>query len=358
MMMQLEYMQGQLRDVLRALAVSFGDVGYCQGLDYVAAHLMKCLGVDGRGGFASDPDRLFAVLAGMFEGYALEHLYSEDLEALQLMLNVLDLLMERSLPRLHQHFLEQGVDVAFFAVGWFQTLFLYVSCMPSQTLMHLWDMWVTERSYKVFFRAALAILQLSEEHLLELDLESIMLYLNSFPHEAVLEPDVLIPVALATKVTNSILREAQRALDEGDACDRRERDEPSPPPLLCHPIPSDGSYHSQDNGSLDEDDGRGNGGSDDVMSVTTGGARKGKKSPPIFGSHKIAAISPDNKTAVCGGVVAGGQDVANHTVATIIDEGDEWDGEGRVGGGGEVSTSVRLEKSYSGGNFVAGEIVA
>lgn len=43
----------------------------------------------------------------------------------------------------------QDVDVAFFAVGWFQTLFLYNSRMPSDTLLWLWDNWVTERSYKV-----------------------------------------------------------------------------------------------------------------------------------------------------------------------------------------------------------------
>lgn len=43
--------------------------------------------------------------------------------------------------------------MAFFAVGWFQTLFLYNSRMPSDTIMWLWDNWVTERSYKVRARA-------------------------------------------------------------------------------------------------------------------------------------------------------------------------------------------------------------
>ena len=43
----------------------------------------------------------------------------------------------------------QDVDVAFFAVSWFQTLFLYTSRMSSDTLLWLWDVWITERSYKV-----------------------------------------------------------------------------------------------------------------------------------------------------------------------------------------------------------------
>lgn len=56
---------------------------------------------------------------------------------------------------------------------------------------------------QVFFRASLAILKLSEERLLELDLESIMLYLSRFPHEGVLEKKSLAPAALALKVRKS-----------------------------------------------------------------------------------------------------------------------------------------------------------
>ncbi|CAN0208297.1 unnamed protein product, partial [Ectocarpus sp. 12 AP-2014] len=104
---QLELVKGQLTDALRALAVSFGEVGYCQGLDYVVAHLIKCLGTDCHRGFASDPERVFRVILGLFRDYGLEHIYSEDLETLQLMLGVLDHLIETRLPRLHEHFREQ-----------------------------------------------------------------------------------------------------------------------------------------------------------------------------------------------------------------------------------------------------------
>eukprot|EP00752_Nemacystus_decipiens_P011458 g10175.t1 len=212
---QLEGIKAQLTDALRAIAVAFGDVGYCQGLDYVVAHLIKCLGTDAHVGFGSDPERVFKVILGLFRDYGLEHIYSVNLEALQLMLGVLDHLIETRLPSLHQHFRDQDVDVAFFAVGWFQTLFLYNSRMPSDTIMWLWDNWVTERSYKVFFRAALAILKLSEPMLLQLDLESIMTYLSRFPHggEWVLEKENLVPAALSIKITDAILREAQRKLD-------------------------------------------------------------------------------------------------------------------------------------------------
>lgn len=54
----------------------------------------------------------------------------------------------------------------------------------------------------MFFRAALAILKLSEPTLLQLDLESIMTYLSRFPNggEWVLEKENLVPAALSIKV--------------------------------------------------------------------------------------------------------------------------------------------------------------
>lgn len=43
----------------------------------------------------------------------------------------------------------QELDIRNFAVSWFQTLFLYTARMPPDTLLWLWDVWVTEQSYKV-----------------------------------------------------------------------------------------------------------------------------------------------------------------------------------------------------------------
>ncbi|CAN0376878.1 unnamed protein product, partial [Hapterophycus canaliculatus] len=77
---QLDVVKGQLTDCLRALAVSFGEVGYCQGLDFVVAYLIKCLGTDCHRGFESDPERVFNVIVGLFRDYSLEHNYGMNLE--------------------------------------------------------------------------------------------------------------------------------------------------------------------------------------------------------------------------------------------------------------------------------------
>lgn len=48
------------------------------------AHLIKCLGTDAHRGFSSDPERVFAVLNGLFRDYGLQHIYSENLEVIVL----------------------------------------------------------------------------------------------------------------------------------------------------------------------------------------------------------------------------------------------------------------------------------
>lgn len=62
---------------------------------------------------------------------------------------------------------------------------------------------------QVFFRAALAILKLSESRLLELDLEFIITYLSRFPNggAVVLERETLVPAALSIKVIETLTRE-------------------------------------------------------------------------------------------------------------------------------------------------------
>ncbi|CAN0447552.1 unnamed protein product, partial [Laminaria digitata] len=78
---------------------------------------------------------------------------------------------------------------------------------PSPLLTHLSAVFAlgVTNIMQVFFRAALAILKLSESKLLELDLESIMTYLGRFPGEgvSVLDKDVLAPLALSIKVTGA-----------------------------------------------------------------------------------------------------------------------------------------------------------
>ncbi|GAX14515.1 hypothetical protein FisN_11Hh022 [Fistulifera solaris] len=239
-------LRGKLRFVLHALAASHPDVGYCQGMDYVVAHLLRILqetirwkaavgtlpeiiesapqssGMDGLSQEALSEqyckidqtlvveETLFHVMESFFGTYNLRHFYYPELRCLKTCCRVFERLIQLKLPVLADHFEHHELNVGLFALGWFQTLFLYLPSMPSATVCHMWDIWLVERSFKIFFRVGTAILFLSQPILLNHELEGMMSYLNTFPDATLLSPDILIACALQIKVTNKLLMELER----------------------------------------------------------------------------------------------------------------------------------------------------
>jgi hypothetical protein len=235
-------LQGKLSFILHALSAAHDDVGYCQGEDYIVAHLLRILQDTIRWKAANgnlpsviqsaprpyycgpnvDADMLqeiykeidktlvveescFRVMNTLFTNYNLRHFYWPELRCLKTCCLVFERLIQIKLPVLADHFEHHELNVGLFALGWFQTLFLYLPSMPSATVCHMWDIWLVERSFKIFFRVGTAILFLSQPILLNHDLEGMMCYLNTFPDATLLSPDILIASALQIKVTNLML---------------------------------------------------------------------------------------------------------------------------------------------------------
>ena len=243
-------LQDKLRYILHALAARHEAVGYCQGMDYVVAHLLRVLqdtillrvvqrsnsgqSKDNQEGKAEENDWrtissdelrsrmsdinthpvvveevVFRVMDTFFSTYNLQHMYWPELRCLKTCCRVFESLIKQKLPVLADHFHHYELNVGLFALGWFQTLFLYLPSMPSATVCHIWDIWLVERSFKIFFRIGTAILFLSQPTLLNHDLEGMMTYLNTFPDATLLRRDILIPCALQIKITNRMLVEIE-----------------------------------------------------------------------------------------------------------------------------------------------------
>jgi len=228
-----EEMQGQLAAILHALAATYDSVGYCQGMDYLVCHLMRILMneilTQARSGtlppllskyngikYTSQSnlveETIFLVMDTMFSYYGLRHMYWPELRCLKRACKVFERLVARKLPVLADHFDHHDLNVGIFALGWFQTLFLYLPNMPSATVCHMWDIWFVERNFKIFFRAATAILFLSQPTLLNQEYDGMMVYLNTFPDSTLLAPDILMDCALNIKVTNRMLAQIEKDL--------------------------------------------------------------------------------------------------------------------------------------------------
>lgn len=240
-------LQNKLSFILHSLASTHEGVGYCQGMDYVVAHLLRIVQdtVLWKASKGSLPDIIetapvglanhtyrarlseevsnslvveevvFKMMDTLFTTYNLRHLYWPELRCLKTFCRVFERLIYLKLPVLADHFEHHDLNVGLFALGWFQTLFLYLPSMPSATVCHMWDIWLVERSFKIFFRVATAILFLSQPTLLNNELEGMMIYLNTFPDATLLKPDILIPCALNIKVTNRMLQDLEAEVTAG-----------------------------------------------------------------------------------------------------------------------------------------------
>jgi len=232
-----EDLQNKLAAVLHALAAAYDDVGYCQGVDYVVCHLMRILQKqilafaksgrlpspllakynnykDEKNGAVVVEEALFHVMDCLFSYYNLKHMYWPELRFLKRTCKVFERIVEQKLPVLADHFEHHELNVSLFALGWFQTLFLYLPSMPMATVCHVWDIWLVEASFKIFFRVGAAILLLSQPTLLNQELEGMMTYLNTFPDSTLLCPDILIECALSIKITNRMLIDIENELLE------------------------------------------------------------------------------------------------------------------------------------------------
>ncbi|KAK3855616.1 hypothetical protein Pcinc_037994 [Petrolisthes cinctipes] len=159
----------KLRRVLLAFSRHNLPVGYCQGLNRLAAIALL---------FLNEEDAFWCLV------YIVEYLmppdyYSKNLLGSQVDQRVLKDLVCEKLPRLHAHLDQHGLDISLFTFNWF--LCVYIDVIPPITYLTIWDSFLYEGS-KVLFRYSLAIFKVCEERILEkCDYMEIFNYLRSIP---------------------------------------------------------------------------------------------------------------------------------------------------------------------------------
>ncbi|KAG7385520.1 hypothetical protein PHYBOEH_009002 [Phytophthora boehmeriae] len=208
-----EDLTNQLSEILHALAGRFPAVGYCQGMDYIAAHVLNKVK---RGGTAcntkTESESAFWLLVTLFEQYGLHDMFSPGLHKLHVHCFQTQRLLELTEPALAEHFMHEKVPIEMFAVGWFQTLYLYLNVLPADSLDRIWDIFLFEKSWKILLRMALALLLLSKEHVMDKPIDEIMQFFNTFVDQAedLLAERSLTERALRLKVTNNVLTKLQK----------------------------------------------------------------------------------------------------------------------------------------------------
>lgn len=203
----------QLSEILHALAGRFPAVGYCQGMDYIAAHVLYKVKKSGSAADTkAEAESTFWLLVTLFERYGLHDMFAPGLHTLHVHCFQTQRLLELTEPALAEHFASEKMPIEMFAVGWFQTLYLYLNVLPAEALDRIWDIFLFERNWKIMLRVAVALLQLSNEFVMDKPIDEIMQFFNTFADKAddLLAEAPLTERALRLKVTNAVLTKLQK----------------------------------------------------------------------------------------------------------------------------------------------------
>jgi hypothetical protein len=164
--------QAKLRRVLRAYSVYDPEVGYCQGMNFIAGMFIT---------FVDEEDAFWLLVHVMNESPCLMRgLFGEGMSEAHLVLHVADRLINHFHPRLAKHFDREQIHISMFATQWLLTM--YTSSFPFDVVTRVWDAFLSE-GWKVAYRVMLGLLEMSQPLLLKMKFEEILNYFKEMPYE-------------------------------------------------------------------------------------------------------------------------------------------------------------------------------
>lgn len=159
-----------LTRVLEAFSLCRGELGYVQGMGFVAAVLMLHMG----------PADAFACMCNLLSSHFFVSLFQLNIRECLKHIRIYELLFSKHLPTLYSHFQALGVSPEHYLLDWFFTAFS--RSLPLPILTRVWDCFFLDG--EVFlFRVALAVLKLHETELLGCTLEQIVPLLRRLPED-------------------------------------------------------------------------------------------------------------------------------------------------------------------------------
>jgi hypothetical protein len=155
--------QESLFNVIKAYSLYDREVGYCQGIGFVAGLLLMHM----------PEEEAFAVLVSIMQDYTMRELYKPDMFQLGLYIYQLECLIQEYLPDLYRHFQSEHFHASMFASSWFLTLF--TTQLPLNVVSHTMDLFLSE-GMEMIFRISIALLDIHQDELMLLSMEDMLKY--------------------------------------------------------------------------------------------------------------------------------------------------------------------------------------
>ncbi|EGC36346.1 hypothetical protein DICPUDRAFT_47207 [Dictyostelium purpureum] len=157
-----------LANVLEAYVCYRPDVGYVQGMSYLAAVFLLIL----------DEFTSFVCLSNFLNNPCYMAFYTMNLSQMELYMKAMDQLMALHVPKIQKHLKELGIQPDIFMIDWVLTVFS--KALPLDIASHVWDTIFLDGE-SVIFQTALGILKMYSKELENSDFDVCMTLLTHLP---------------------------------------------------------------------------------------------------------------------------------------------------------------------------------
>jgi len=181
-------LEAQLRDVLEAYIFYRPDVGYVQGMSYLAAMLLLTM----------DTYQAFVALTNLLHSHYFLSFFAMDMLQIRIRFSVFEHFFERLLPDLFETFTELGVTTDLYLLNWLMTLF--AKSLPIDITTRIWDNYLLNGE-SFMIRAALGVLKWLSAQLVDMPFEDLMVTLTHLHNQVDIEEEELFDAIASIKVT-------------------------------------------------------------------------------------------------------------------------------------------------------------
>uniref|UniRef100_A0A4W5P575 Ecotropic viral integration site 5 n=1 Tax=Hucho hucho TaxID=62062 RepID=A0A4W5P575_9TELE len=190
--------QEVLFNVMKAYSLVDREVGYCQGSAFIVGLLLMQM----------PEEEAFCVFVKLMQDYRLRELFKPSMAELGLCMYQFECMIQELLPDLHIHFQAQSFHTSMYASSWFLTIFL--TSFPLSVATRIFDIFMLE-GLEIVFRVGLAILQMNQAELIQLDMEGMLQYFQRvIPHQLESGPDKVILAAYNVKYNAKKMKKLEK----------------------------------------------------------------------------------------------------------------------------------------------------
>jgi len=154
-----------LKYLLAAYTCHRPDVGYVQGMSFLAAMLLLNM----------DLTDAFIAFANIINRSCQMAFFMVDQPMMDAYFRTFDVLMEEQLPRLHHHFRSECLSHDIYLIDWIFTI--YSKSLPLDTACRVWDLFFRDGE-EFLFRTALGILWMHQDALIDMEFFRLAQYLT------------------------------------------------------------------------------------------------------------------------------------------------------------------------------------